>query len=101
VEGIDDDLGPWGRSGPAGGPGFEDPRRASADLGSLVAAMLGAAARSRRGRPERPAFEEFEEPLPRRRRGGGCIGRLIMLALLLFALFLMAPLLLGALLGFR
>jgi hypothetical protein len=64
--------------------------------------MLGAAARSRRGRRDSPAYgeyEDYEEP-PRRRRGGGCLGRLLMLALLLFALFLMAPVLLGALLNF-
>jgi hypothetical protein len=37
---------------------------------------------------------------PRRRRGGGCIGRPLMLALLLFALMMMVPALLGALLDF-
>ncbi len=36
-----------------------------------------------------------------RRRGGGCVGRIFMLILFLIALFLMAPLFLGALLGFR
>jgi hypothetical protein len=62
--------------------------------------MLGAAARSRRGRGERPAHEEYDEAPPMRRRGGGCLGRLLMLVLLLFALFLLAPFLLGALLNF-
>lgn len=93
---VEDGLGPWG--GPAGRPGPGDPRP-SPDLGSLVAAMLGAAARSRRGRVERPAYEEYEMAPPRRRRGG-CLGRLLMLVLLLFALFLLAPFLLGALLNF-
>jgi hypothetical protein len=91
--GTDDDFGPWGRE--SGGA-----RPPSPDLGSLVAAMLGAAARSRRdrGRPSDP--EGYEEMAPRRRRGGGCLGRLLMLILLLFALFLLAPFLLGALLNF-
>jgi ferric-dicitrate binding protein FerR (iron transport regulator) len=62
--------------------------------------MLRAAARSRRGARDRPAYEEFEEAPPRRRRGGGCLGRLLMLALLLFALMLLVPALLGALLSF-
>jgi hypothetical protein len=61
--------------------------------------MLGAA-RHRRGRGRRAGFEEYEAVPPRRRRGGGCLGRLLMLALLLFALFLMVPVLLGALLNF-
>ena len=94
-----DDAGPWGGGGggPAGRPGPGGGRPPAPDLAGLVAAMLGAAARSRRGRGERPAYEE---PAPRRRRGGGCVGRLLMLALLLFALFLMVPVLLGALLNF-
>ncbi|HEX9965344.1 MAG TPA: hypothetical protein VGB04_10230 [Allosphingosinicella sp.] len=94
--GLDDlevDPGPWGGGGPGPGGG----RPPSPDLGSLVAAMLGAAARSRRGRGE--GFS-YDEPRPVRRRGGGCLGRLLMLALLLFALFLLAPFLLGALLSF-
>jgi hypothetical protein len=62
--------------------------------------MLGAAARSRRGARERPPYDGFGEAPPRRRRGGGCLGRLLMLVLLLFALFLLAPFLLGALLNF-
>ncbi|HEX8450230.1 MAG TPA: hypothetical protein VF652_11630 [Allosphingosinicella sp.] len=97
--GTGDHSGPW-----ASDPGPGGIRPPSPDLGSLVAAMLGAAARSRRGRGDRPGreeYEEYEEAPPRRRRGGGCLGRLLMLALLLFALFLMAPVLIGALLGFR
>ncbi|HEX9946721.1 MAG TPA: hypothetical protein VGA98_04195 [Allosphingosinicella sp.] len=96
--GRDDDLGPWAAGGPAGSGAPGGDRGARPDAGRLLLAMLGAAARARRGRPERFGYDE--EPR-RRRRGGGCIGRLLMLALLLFALFLMAPLLLGALLGFR
>ncbi|HEX8512251.1 MAG TPA: hypothetical protein VF688_04015, partial [Allosphingosinicella sp.] len=80
MSGAGDDFGPWGGRGSAGRPGPEDPRPASPDLGSLVAAMLRAAARSRRGARDRPAYEEFEEAPPRRRRGGGCLGRLLMLA---------------------
>ncbi len=98
LDDFEEDPGPWGGRGPVGGPGPGDGRPASPDLGSLVAAMLGAAARSRRGRPERMGYEEAP---PTRRRGGGCLGRLLMLALLLFALFLMVPILLGALLGLR
>lgn len=96
-DGFDDDLGPWGGRGPVGRPGPGAGPPTSPDLGSLVAAMLGAAARSRRGRGERLGYEEAS---PTRRRGGGCLGRLLMLALLLFALFLIAPFLLGALLNF-
>jgi hypothetical protein len=62
--------------------------------------MLGAAARSRRGRGEPASYEDYEAAPPRRRRGSGCLGRLLMLLLLLFALFLLAPFLLGALLNF-
>ena len=98
--GAEDGLGPWGGGGPADRRGRGDGRPPSPDLGSLVAAILGAAARSRRGRGEGPAYEEYEEAPPMRRRGGGCLGRLLMLVLLLFALFLLAPFLLGALLNF-
>lgn len=94
---VEEDYGPWGS--PAGGPGPGAPRP-SPDLGSLVAAMLGAAARSRRGRGEPASYEDYEAAPPRRRRGSGCLGRLLMLLLLLFALFLLAPFLLGALLNF-
>ena len=93
MDGSGDDFGPWGRE--SGGT-----RPPSPDLGSLVAAMLGAAARSRRARGEPPGYDRREEIPPRRRRGGGCLGRLLMLVLLLFALFLLAPFLLGALLNF-
>lgn len=93
-----DDVGPWGGEGPAGPRGPGGDHRAGPDAASLLLAMLGAAARARRGRSE--GFG-YEVEAPRRRRGGGCIGRLLILALLLFALFLMAPFLLGALLGFR
>jgi hypothetical protein len=62
--------------------------------------MLGAAARSRRGRGERPVYGEYEEAAPTRRRRSGCLGRLFMLVLLLFALFLLVPVFLGALLNF-
>jgi len=93
---LDDVVGPWGGGGPVGrpGPGGRSP---GPDLAGLVAAMIGAAARGRRGRREPSAYEEAP---PRRRRGGGCLGRLLMLVLLLFALFLLAPFLLGALLNF-
>lgn len=99
-DGGDEGLGPWSGTGPESrrGPGFDG--RPSPDLGSLVAAMLGAAARSRGGRGERPSYEGYEHSPPMRRRGGGCLGRLLMLVLLLFALFLLAPFLLGALLNF-
>jgi hypothetical protein len=99
---MGDDFGPWGGRSAGSEPGSGGIRPPSPDLGSLVAAMLGAAARSRRGDPAlREDHEDYEAAPPRRRRGGGCLGRLLMLALLLFALFLMAPVLIGALLGFR
>ena len=98
--GAGDGFGPWGGGGPAGRRGPGGGRPPSPDLGSLVAAMLGAAARSRRGRPERPDHEDYEEMERPRRRGGGCLGGLFMLVLLLFALFMLAPVLLGALLNF-
>lgn len=94
---LEHDVDPWGGDGRAGGPDPRGGRPPSPDLGSLVAAMLGAAARSRGGRGEELGYEE---PPRIRRRGGGCLGRLLMLVLLLFALFLLAPFLLGALLNF-
>ena len=100
MSGIEDGPGPWERGGPEVGAGREYRRAPSPDLASLVAAMLGAAARSRRGRGGRPGYEEHEAAPRRRRRGGGCLGRLLMLVLLLFALFLLAPFFLGALLNF-
>jgi hypothetical protein len=72
-----------------GGRGRPDPTR-------LLLALFGAAARARRSSAE-PYSADYA---PRRRRGGGCLGRLIMLAVLLFLLFLMVPVFLGALLGF-
>jgi len=59
---------------------------------------MAAAARARTESAERSSDDEIA---PVRRRGGGCVGRIFMLILFLIALFLMAPLFLGALLGFR
>ena len=90
-------FGPWGGESPLGRRAPGGGRPPSPDLASLLTAMLGAAAHARRGRRGSPGFDEAP---PVRRRGGGCLGRLLMLALLLFALFLLAPFLLGALLSF-
>ncbi|HYW16331.1 MAG TPA: hypothetical protein VE891_09280 [Allosphingosinicella sp.] len=98
LDGGGGELGPWDGDGEAGRRGTGGGRPPSPDLGSLVAAMLGAAARSRAARGGgRPTYEEAA---PARRRGGGCLGRLVMLALLLFLLFLLVPVFLGALLNF-
>jgi hypothetical protein len=93
----DDGVGPWGAGSPAGSRLPSGDRPAGPDPASLLLAMLGAAARARRGRSEEFGYEV---EAPRRRRGGGCIGRLLMLALLLFVLMLIVPMLLGALLNF-
>jgi hypothetical protein len=94
IYGRDEEAGPWGRTRRM--PGGDRP--VAPDPGRLLLAMIEAAARARRGRP---GGHGYEMEAPRRRRGGGCLGRLLMLALLLFALLLLVPALLGALLGFR
>lgn len=67
------------------------------DLPRLLLALMSAAAHARRSRM---APSDYDEHVGRSRRGSGCLGRLLMLALLLIALFLIVPILLGALLGF-
>jgi hypothetical protein len=57
--------------------------------------MISAAARARRSRADR--YDYAEDAPPRR---GGCLGRLVMLAVLLFGLFLLIPIFFGALFGF-
>jgi hypothetical protein len=58
---------------------------------------MAAAARARSVRAERSGYEEFA---PRRRRGGGCLGRILMLFLFLVALFVLGPIFLAAMFGF-
>jgi hypothetical protein len=62
--------------------------------------LLGAMAAAARARTERAVRSSYDEVAPIRRRGSGCFGRIFMLVLFLIALFLMAPIFLGALLGF-
>jgi hypothetical protein len=57
---------------------------------------MAAAARARSVRAERSGYEEFAP----RRRGGGCLGRILMLFLFLVALFVLGPIFLAAMLGF-
>jgi hypothetical protein len=96
---ADPDSGPWGGEGRFEGP-FDTPSLGDAppdrpDPSRLLLAILGAASRARKSRAD--AYSD--DYSPRRSSGGGCIGRLFMLALLLIALFLMVPIFLGALLG--
>ena len=92
-----DETGPWHTEAPA----EVDSSRGSAvgpDPFRILLGAMAAAARARSARTDRP---DYEEVVPRRRRGGGCLGRLLMLVILLIALFLMAPVFIGALLGFN
>ena len=63
--------------------------------------LLGALAAAARARSERVRGEGFEGRAPVPRRGGCCVGQVLMLVLLLGAFFLIAPMFLGALLGLR
>lgn len=76
-----------GRPGPAGA----DPFRI------LLGAMMSAA----RARSSRADHLEYEDPVRMRPRGGCCLGRLLVLALLLLALAVLAPMFFGAFLGFN
>jgi hypothetical protein len=105
VSELEPDLGrrdprPWGlEESPGGGldaGGLGGGGRERPDPTRLLLALFGAAARARRPRAD-PYSGDYA---PRRRRGGGCLGRLLMLAVLLFLLFLMVPVFLGALLNF-
>ena len=90
-------MGPWDTEAPPeysradGRAGRPDPLR-------VLLEAMAAASRSRSARVERPRYDEVE-PV-RRRRGGGCFGRLLMLIVLIIAFFVMAPLFLSAFLGF-
>jgi hypothetical protein len=96
LSGDDGDLGPWEVRGSARRRGSSGDAPPGVDPARILLAVLGAAARARRGRGESTGYEGYA---PEPRRGGGCLGRLLMLILLLFALFLIAPIFLGALLG--
>jgi hypothetical protein len=78
------DPGRLGRTGP-------DPFRI------LLGAMMSAA----RARSARADSLDHEDSLGGRPRGGCCLGRLLVLALLLFALALLAPMFFGVFFGFN
>ena len=90
------ELGPWGTEAPDA-PGTGRGRPSTPDPFRILLGAMAAAARARSMRTERSDVEDWE-PTPRR-RGGGCIGKLVMLLLILVTLFLLLPVLLGALLG--
>lgn len=84
---------------PLDGPPYEresasdrDPRSYPDPLPSAWMELLVRAARASRAREVRPAFRD-EEARPG--SSGGCLGRFLILALFLIALFALAPLLLG------
>lgn len=72
------------------GPAGPDPFR------MLLGAMMSAA----RARSARADHLDFEDSIPMRPRGGCCLGRLLVLSLLLIAIALLAPMIFGVLLGF-
>ena len=89
-------MGPWG------GPPPSDAGSGRRGLGTdPFRILIGAMAAAARARSEGRGPRSYEEAPRMRRGGGGCIGRIFMLILFLIALFLMAPLFLGALFGFR
>jgi hypothetical protein len=86
---MEAEPGPWGRR--EASTGFEDERLPGPDPTRVLLDMLNAAARARmpRGMPrERP------------RRRGGCLRTLFMLAVLLFAVFVLGPVLLAMFMGY-
>lgn len=93
---VEHDGGPWdSRAGAAPseigyGSSRPDPLR-------ILLGAVAAAARARAARAERTPYGE---PRAMRPRGGGCLGRILMLVLLLLAFVVLAPLFLGALLSF-
>lgn len=101
LRGSDPEPGPWDEERRAGGSledpgvGYDRDRGGRPDPARLLLAIFSAAARARGSRAERYDPGEYAP-----RRGSGCLGRLVMLAVLLFLLFLMAPILLAALLNF-
>jgi hypothetical protein len=91
----DSSRGPWDTEEFSGIVRPSD-RSARADpLRMLLSAMAAAA----RARSERGRDSGYDELAPRPRTGGGCLGRLFMLLILIFAFMILAPVLLGAFLG--
>ena len=91
-----EDSGLWGPGRPAelesGGPG-----RTGADPFRILLSAMMSAARVRSAAAERP---DYEGPLRVRPRDGCCLGRLLVLALLLFAFAVLAPVIFGMFFGF-
>lgn len=91
LRGSGPEVGPWGVADPP------DVGRERPDPARLLLAIFNAAAHARGSRPVSSDEGEYATS-PRRK--GGCVGKLLMLTLLLLALFLLVPILLGALIGF-
>ena len=92
---VEHDSGPWDSRAPSE-PGDTAYGSVRSDPLRILLGAVAAAARARAARAEHSP-DELERTRP---RGSGCVGRIIMLALLLLAFILMAPLFLSALLGF-
>ena len=72
-------------------------RPARADPLRILLSAMAAAARARSARAEHADYEDVGPP---RRRGAGCFARLFLLIILLVAFMILAPLILGAVMGF-
>jgi hypothetical protein len=92
---VEHDSGPWDALAPSE-PGDTSYGSVRPDPLRILLGAVVAGARARAARTEHSRYDEME----RTPRGGGCIGRILMLVLLLVAFVLMAPLFLNALLGF-
>lgn len=78
-----------------------DPGRLGATGPDPFRILLGAMMSATRARSARADHFDYEDPARARPRGGCCLGRLLVLALLLFALALLAPMFFGVFFGFN
>ena len=94
---VSDEPSPWETSAPfERGRGRADPSGVD-PFRILLGTMISAArARSRAAEPL-----GHDDRVPARPAGGCCFGRLLFLAFVLLLLFMLAPMILGVLLGFR
>jgi hypothetical protein len=92
-----EELEPW----ETGAPIRMEPGRPSPTGPDPFRILLGAMMSAARARSARAEYFDHEEPLRLRPRRGCCLGRLLVLALLLFALAILAPMIFGVVLGFN
>jgi len=90
-----EEVEPWA----TGAPTRMEPRRPGPPAVDPFRILLGAMMSAARARSARAEHARYEDRVPMRSRGGCCLGRLLVLALLLFALAIVAPMIFGVFLG--